>query len=119
MTKFKGSDTPRAPFGSVIESLPLNVSFCKVVEDIAGSPEEPLEGNATVAAVIVRSPTPNAFDIRMRICSEPRDMCRVCRMVEFTKSVPLVFYRDINYHIDDAVHRLTNGGGGRLVYSVN
>ena len=91
MAKSNGSDTPRAPFGSVIESLPLKVSFCRVSEDIAGSPEDPLEGNATVAAVMVRSPTPNALDMRMRICSEPRDMCKVCLIVEFTKSVPLVF----------------------------
>ena len=89
MRKLSGSDTAKAPFGIVIEGLPLKVTDWTVDDSILLTPAEPLNGSATETAVIGKSVTPKAFEMRIRIWSPPVDMCKVWRMVEFGKTTPV------------------------------
>ena len=87
---------------------------------MALTPAEPLNGRATVTAVIGRSETPNALEIRIRIWSASVDMCSVWRMVEFLNTASEPFYRSWSA---GSKHqrwmRRTKGGGGKLAGSVS
>lgn len=88
MVNFRGSDTTRAPFGTIKPGFPSKVSVCKVAVLIAGSPDDPFDGRAIVAAVIGRLTLLKAFEKRTRIVSPPIDICNVIRMVESLKVSP-------------------------------
>jgi hypothetical protein len=70
------------------------VTVCSVLVWIAETPAEPLTGRATVTAMIGRSVVPKALEIRILILSPPMDVCIVWRIVEFTKTEPLLFCYD-------------------------
>lgn len=65
--KFNGSETARAPLGTVNELLPLKVTVWRVLVWMLFPPGALLVASATVMAVMGRSVVPKAFETRMRI----------------------------------------------------
>ena len=91
--KFNGSETASAPSGMTMDaSPPLNVTVCKVEGWMAPTPADPLNGRATVTAVMDKSVRPKAFEIRSRICDAPVERCTVWRTVLFLKMTSVSFY---------------------------
>jgi hypothetical protein len=77
MAKLMGSETASAPLGIVKDVFPLNVTVCSVLGWIALTPAAPWSGRATVTAVMGRSFSPKALEMRIRIVLAPMDVWTV------------------------------------------